>query len=319
MTTLNTNNAGRIGGSGTLDANVNNTGTIFAGNGTYEVTGTISGTGVLEADLGGDLRLDSNVTGQRVVFADPTGVLTVEKITGFVPTEIDGYGNGAAIDFDGQPNVLGNFNAANSTLSLTISGTVTPVATLKFGGVGVTYTAADFFLSDDGHGGTLLSAPPCFAAGTRILTVRGMVAVEDLRAGDRVINHAGEQAPIVWVGRRHTDCLRHSRPRDVWPVRIRAGAFGEDCPRRDLRLSPDHAVLVGASLVPARFLINGAGIVQERVAEVTYYHLELPRHDVISAEGLAVESFLDTGNRARFESDDAAVMLRAVEERSQGA
>ena len=34
--------------------------------------------------------------------------------------------------------------------------------------------------------------------------------------------------------------------------------------------------------------------------KVRYVHLELPRHDVLLAEGLPCESFLDTGNRAAF-------------------
>ena len=39
---------------------------------------------------------------------------------------------------------------------------------------------------------------------------------------------------------------------------------------------------------------------------MTYYHVELSTHDVILAEGLATESYLDTGNRAAFESAAAA-------------
>jgi hypothetical protein len=301
MTTI--NNAGTVGGSGTLGFSVNNTGTIFARNGTYEVTGSISGSGVLESDAGGDLLLDGSVTGQRVVFTDATAQLTVERISGFAPTEIDGFAKGNAIDLVGQPSVVESFNTLNSTLSLTLGNATSPAATLLF--AGATYTAADFILSSDGHNGTLLSAP-CFAAGTRIRTARGMVAVEDLRQGEMVINQAGQQVPIVWIGRRQTDCRRLLRPQEAWPVRIQAGAFARNCPARDVRLSPDHAVLVDAMLVPARYLINEANIVQERVAEVTYYHVELPLHDVIHAEGLPVESFLDTGNRGAFENGRAA-------------
>ncbi|MFC0411009.1 Hint domain-containing protein, partial [Roseomonas elaeocarpi] len=58
--------------------------------------------------------------------------------------------------------------------------------------------------------------------------------------------------------------------------------------------------------VHAETLINGATVVQEEVAEVEYFHVELDAHDVMVAEGAAAESFLDTGNRARF--DNAAVV-----------
>jgi hypothetical protein len=39
---------------------------------------------------------------------------------------------------------------------------------------------------------------------------------------------------------------------------------------------------------------------QTPVEQCTYFHLELDRHDLLLAEGLAVESYLDTGNRAEF-------------------
>jgi hypothetical protein len=40
--------------------------------------------------------------------------------------------------------------------------------------------------------------------------------------------------------------------------------------------------------------------VQEPVNEVTYYHVELPQHDALIAEGLPVESYLGTGGRKKF-------------------
>jgi hypothetical protein len=62
-------------------------------------------------------------------------------------------------------------------------------------------------------------------------------------------------------------------------------------------------------LIPIRYLINGATIVQEAAESVTYYHVELPAHDVILAEGLPAESFLDTGNRAAFANGGGAVVM----------
>ena len=52
-----------------------------------------------------------------------------------------------------------------------------------------------------------------------------------------------------------------------------------------------------------KLLINGTSIAQEKRNRVTYFHVELPRHDVILAEGLPVESYLDTGDRADFGGD----------------
>lgn len=149
----------------------------------------------------------------------------------------------------------------------------------------------------------------CFAAGTRIRTARGEVAVEALRPGDRVIAaRSGRHAPVRWIGHRRLAPARHPRPWDVNPVRIRAGALGPGCPVRDLLLSPDHALFLGGILVRARDLMNGATVVQEDAAEITYYHVELDRHDVLFAEGAPAEGFLDTGNRAAFENGGAAAM-----------
>ncbi len=141
---------------------------------------------------------------------------------------------------------------------------------------------------------------PCFAAGTRIATSRGEVAVERLRPGDVVHLADGGTAPVVWLGHRRLDCRRHRRPQDVHPVRIAAHAFGLDRPARDLRLSPDHAVFVDGALIPVRYLLNGATVVQETAARITYWHVELDRHGVLLAEGLPAETYLDTGNRPAF-------------------
>src|SRR5665647_2305417 len=112
---------------------------------------------------------------------------------------------------------------------------------------------------------------PCFAAGTRIATERGEVAVEDLRAGDRLRVLLGDElAPVTWIGHRQVNCARHPRPQQVWPVRVLAGAFGPGLPHRDLLLSPDHAVYANEVLIPVKHLINGTTIVQVPMDSVTY-------------------------------------------------
>jgi ELWxxDGT repeat protein len=149
----------------------------------------------------------------------------------------------------------------------------------------------------------------CFAAGTRIATGRGEVAVEALRAGDTVLTLSGEARAVRWIGHRRVDCRRHPRPEAVWPVRVRAHAFAPGRPRRDVLLSPDHAVFVAGSLIPVRYLVNGASVVQEACENISYWHVELAGHDVLLAEGLPAESYLDTGNRSAFANGDAADML----------
>jgi hypothetical protein len=152
---------------------------------------------------------------------------------------------------------------------------------------------------------------PCFGAGTRLLTCRGEVAVESLQPGDRVLiaRETGALRPVIWVGHRTVDCRHHADPQDIWPIRITAHAFGLGRPHRDLFLSPDHAVWVADVLIPIRCLVNGATIRQEPRERVSYWHVELDRHDLVLAEGLACESYLDTGNRGAFENGGGAVVL----------
>lgn len=154
-----------------------------------------------------------------------------------------------------------------------------------------------------------LTTPPCFVEGSRVTTARGEVAVEDLQVGDVVATAAGGVRPVIWIGSRRVRVATHPIPAEVNPIRIRAHAFGEGLPVRDLRLSPGHAVFVDGVLVPAGHLVNGATIVQEDVESVRYFHIELDAHDVLLAEGLACESYLDDGNREVFANSPQHVAL----------
>jgi hypothetical protein len=166
-----------------------------------------------------------------------------------------------------------------------------------------------FSASFSDAGFNFLAAVACFRAGTRIQTARGEVAVEDLRSDDSLLTIEGGYRPLVWLGCRRIDCTRHTAPERVWPVRILCDAFAPGQPARDLYLSPDHAVFIDHMLVPAKCLVNGTTIAQMPLDEVLYYHVELDRHDVLLAEGLPVESYLDTGDRGTFENGGGPIAL----------
>ncbi|WP_455977760.1 Hint domain-containing protein [Methylorubrum populi] len=155
----------------------------------------------------------------------------------------------------------------------------------------------------------------CFVTGTKIRTKRGEVAVEDLRVGDFAVTASGALRPITWIGHREITAEAGSLPFHQQPVHVRAGAFGHGLPARDLFLSPGHPVLVGADadneggvLVPVMCLINGTSITREPRATVTYWHVELDAHDILLAEGLPAESYIDGGDRVFFaEASDHAL------------
>jgi hypothetical protein len=153
----------------------------------------------------------------------------------------------------------------------------------------------------------------CFVTGTLISTPQGASRVEDLAVGAEVTTLlGGRAAEVIWVGTRRIDCTRHPEPSRVWPVRIAAHAFGDAAPSRDLLLSPEHAVYVDGALVPVGALINGTSIVQVPQDHVTYWHIELAQHNVVLAEGLACESYLDAGTRADFDSEGGVITLHAL-------
>ena len=149
----------------------------------------------------------------------------------------------------------------------------------------------------------LEDVPPCFARGACLLTPTGYAPVEKLQPGDPLVTAGGDVRAARWIGSRTLDIGAHRRPEAVQPVRILAGALSPGVPARTLRLSPDHALLLRGELVPVKLLINGATIQRERgCLAVTYFHVELDRHDILLAENLPVESYIDTGNRAMFEN-----------------
>ncbi len=152
----------------------------------------------------------------------------------------------------------------------------------------------------------------CFAAGTRIATPGGPVAVEALSVGRSVVVLLPQRgsAAIKWIGSRRISLDRHADRASAAPIRIAADAFADGAPSRDLFLSPDHAIHIGGRLIPVRLLVNGATIRRDdHMPSVRYFHIELDRHSTLLAEGLEVESYLDTGNRGVFENAGGAVDL----------
>jgi hypothetical protein len=77
----------------------------------------------------------------------------------------------------------------------------------------------------------------------------------------------------------------------------------------ELFLSPNHAVHLNDVLIPIRHLLNGSTITQVPMDHVTYYHIELPSHDVVLAQGLPAESFLDLRDGSNYASRPGPVRL----------
>jgi hypothetical protein len=296
--------------------------TITASNTLGSVTDASSS--VIATDLGGQLSINGAQANQEAASDTTLLPLAGVTITDTQATPVDtvtvtlsnpavgvlSAGDGGTVGADGVFRVSGPLAQAQAALQAVA---FTPAAAIlgNVGNSGLTISVADGTLNATNSitSVDVIGTMPCFAAGTRIMTRHGEVPVELLREGDVVVTAAGASRPIQWIGHRRIDCRRHAKPHDVWPVRVHVGAFGAGLPRRELWLSPDHAVFIDNVLIPVRYLINGRTIVQTRVAEVTYYHLEISTHDVILAEHLPCESYLDTGNRSDFANGGSAIKL----------
>jgi hypothetical protein len=58
-----------------------------------------------------------------------------------------------------------------------------------------------------------------------------------------------------------------------------------------------------------KHLVNGTSIAQVPVAAVTYFHVELARHDVLLAEGLPAESYLDMKDGSNYARTPGPVVM----------
>jgi len=275
-----------------------------------DLAGSITGT------LPGVSGYSSKIAARLVTFAGGGTTVTAPGSNGFLQTTVSGINNGDILAFRLQDQTAGQViygiaaQNAGSTDRLWSYGDDTwgfDDASNSFDG---DFNDLVFQLDFTSRAGSALLAndAPCFAAGTLIDTTGGQVAVEDLRAGMEVFCESGRIAPIRWIGHRVVAPSRHPRPLAVTPIRVRASAFDKGLPLRDLVLSPDHALYIDGVLVPVQRLVNDTTVRRECVDRIVYYHVELDRHAILYAEGMAAESYLDTGNRDAFDN----AMLTAI-------
>jgi Hint domain len=125
-------------------------------------------------------------------------------------------------------------------------------------------------------------------AGTMVRTLDGLLPVDFLTPGDRIVTRAGARrlTSISVVARKQVDL-----------VRLRASTLGHDRPDHDLLLSPGQPVIirdwraqalygVPVAAIPAARLADGEFICVEQHRNVRLYTLRFDEDEVIYAEGL---------------------------------
>jgi Hint domain len=156
---------------------------------------------------------------------------------------------------------------------------------------------------DDHHFGDPGPGGHCFLKGTRVRTITGERAVEDLAVGDLLPTHFNGIQPIQWIGRYRYTRSDMSKPwvRAVLPVRVARSALASNVPHSDLYLSQPHSIFIDDELVCVGSLVNGATIALHDagdLGELEYYHIKLQSHDIIHAEGAPCETLLHVDESA---------------------
>ena len=142
----------------------------------------------------------------------------------------------------------------------------------------------------------------CFTPGTAIATARGEMPVEALRPGDKVMTRDNGLQELRWIGQRALSRAEMEIIPAFCPVLIRKGALVHGLPERDMRVSPNHRMLIASPdaallfedsevLVAAKHLVGKPGIERVIPDAVTYVHIMCRHHEVILADGAWTESF----------------------------
>jgi hypothetical protein len=128
------------------------------------------------------------------------------------------------------------------------------------------------------------------AFGVQIRTLAGVIPVEFLAPGDRIVTRSGARRLVSLS-------VRDRRNHDL--VRIRASTLGHDRPEHDLLVGPDQPVLIrdwrarvlyGAdqAVIPACRLVDGEFVVTERQRLARLFTLRFDDAEVIYAEGIEI-------------------------------
>ena len=114
---------------------------------------------------------------------------------------------------------------------------------------------------------------------------------------------SSDYAKVKWIGRQ-TFHPAMADLIDYLPIKIRANALGPGQPFQDLHVSPDHAILFDGTLVHAKVLVNGSSVIQmtEWSGDVEYFHIETENHELIYANGVPAETFIDNVSRKQFDN-----------------
>jgi len=154
--------------------------------------------------------------------------------------------------------------------------------------------------------------PVCLTEGTQVLTPKGYVPVEQLKKYDYITTADGRNVTI-----KHVHHSQHFNAGEMEaPFLVPANALSEGVPLHDVKLSPDHLVLVGDDcwLSPRHMAKRSDKVVQYSLGETIQYYAIMTANyfedNLVIEDGVVVESY---GYR-RTVYDEAVKAFRRVAE-----
>lgn len=133
-------------------------------------------------------------------------------------------------------------------------------------------------------------APVGLVAGSEIATADGLIPVEFLEPGDRIVTRAHGFVALQAVG---------SAQVRTGMVYVAPGALGENRPAAGLQLPAGQTVLLRGwrsmslfrtpqSVVPVGCTVDGGAVIDLGAREVRMFRLQFPRPEVIYVNGLEI-------------------------------
>jgi len=227
-------------------------------------------------------------------------------------------GRGSAVINNGKDNVVLYDPANDEFIQALFNNDTLDDPTTSYSGFSATATRVgageDFGTDSDGFsiqrspdgGNTFVnnSTPTpgttniCFTRGTLFDTPNG----PHLRPGDMLLTKDHGPQPVRWIWARSRTLQELRENPALHAVQITKGALGAGLPRRTLRVSRQHRLLLHSKianrmygklevLAPAKDLLAIKGITTAPLnGGVIYYHILMQQHEILFAEGAPAES-----------------------------
>ncbi|MCF2871035.1 Hint domain-containing protein [Octadecabacter sp. G9-8] len=182
---------------------------------------------------------------------------------------------------------------------------------------GTSYPVASSATFEEPHTYYENNSVPCFGPDTLIERTDGPCPVAHLQVGDLVLTYDNGPQPILWTGSRHVPAIEAVRRPQLRPVFY-------DTEEGRVTLSRQHRIFMQSPRIDLMGYSDGAfvaagqaGSAQVPKTALQWHHFLLPRHEIVRANGIWVESlFIGPALNTLLtpaQSDDAISALGATQ------